>query len=192
MRKLFKFIVAVLFLGFIVIITTGVIIFSYGKNAVPEKSDCMIILGCRLYGSTPSPFLIGRLDKGVQLYNNGYGKYIIVSGGRGSGESVTEADAMKLYLSEKGVPADKIILEDKSVSTMTNIANSSKVMKDNGMKTAVIVSNKYHLKRAVLMAQKCSITPTASGVFMAKYPVDEVFGFLREILALLKFFVLGN
>jgi uncharacterized SAM-binding protein YcdF (DUF218 family) len=192
MKRFYKMIIFVLFIGFIIIIAAGALIYSFGRNAVPEKSDCIIVLGCRLYGSTPSPFLQGRLDRGFELFNRGYGKFIIVSGGRGPGESITEAEAMKRYLSDKGIPEDKIICEDKSVSTMTNITNSAKLMKEKGLNSAIIVSNRYHLKRASLMAEKCGISTTASGIYMSKYPADEIAGFLREILALIKFFVLGN
>ena len=192
MHRFLKAAAVVLVLGIVVMFLTGIVIYSYGKKAEPEKSDCMIILGCRLYSSVPSPFLQGRLDRGIELYKKGYCRYIIVSGGMGQGETITEAEAMKQYLEKNGVPSDKIICEDKSVSTMTNIINSSKLMKEKGFDAAIIISNSYHLKRASLMAEKCGISATVSGVYMSKYPADEAAGFIREIAALWKFIVLGN
>lgn len=77
----------------------------FGARARPSASDCAIVLGCGLYGTAPSPFLMARLDEGARLYREGYANRIIVSGGKGPGEDITEADAMKDYLVERGVPS---------------------------------------------------------------------------------------
>lgn len=172
-----------------------VIIFAFqviyfGQSAKPEKSDCIIVLGCKVYGSTPSPFLIWRTDEGLRLFKEGYGKYLIVSGGKGEGESISEAEAMKRYLVSKGVDSSKIILEDKSASTMANLINSKSIMEKKNLKTAIIVSNKYHLKRASLMAAGEGIKASYSGVFVKTYKSDEFVGYLREVPALMKYYFL--
>ena len=74
---------------------------------------------------------------------------------------------------------------------MENLSNSKKVMVDKGFKTAVIVSNKYHLKRASLMAKKVGIDASFSGVYVTPYKSHERIGFIREIPGLLKFYILG-
>lgn len=177
--------------GVLVCLFLGFVILRFSSAAAPVKSDCIIILGCKVKGSELSPFLIARTDEGLRLYNEGYGEYIIVSGGRGPGEDITEAQAMKDYLVGKGVEPSRIIIEDKSTSTYTNIKYSSEVMKQRGMKSAVIVSNKYHLRRASLMAKSEGIEGSCSGVFVSDYKTHEITGFLREILALGKYYILG-
>lgn len=144
-----KFVLCFTTIAFVAVLLTGFQIIFFGENAEPEKSDCIIVLGCRVYGTTPSPFLVWRLNRGLALYNSGYGKYIIVSGGKGTGENISEAEAMKRYLVSKGIDGSKIIMEDKSASTMANLINSKKAMDEMGFKSAVIVSNKYHLKKGV-------------------------------------------
>jgi len=169
----------------------GIAILGFGISSKPVKSDSIIILGCQVYGTVPSPFLKARLDEGLRLYNEGYGSFLILSGGRGSGEEISEAEAMKNYLQSMGVDPEKMILEDRSESTMENIEFSKEKMEEHGLKTAVIVSNKYHLKRASLIAKKVGIKASFSGVFVSQHKNHEIKGFFREILALLKFYVVG-
>lgn len=191
MRNAVRFGVMLLLTVIGVWVLAGCIITGFGCRAKPDKADCIIVLGCRLYGSEPSPFLRYRLDEGIRLYNDGYGKYIIVSGGKGAGETVAEAEAMKKYLITKGVDGARIIMEDNSVSTFTNLKYSKGKMDEYGLKSAVVVSNKYHLKRASLMAKSLGMKCSYSGVFVSQYKTHEVKGSLRETLALIYFYVFG-
>ncbi|MFC0906525.1 YdcF family protein [Clostridium sp. MT-14] len=188
-RKL-KFAVCFITIAFVAVLLTEFQIVFFGEDTKPERSDCIIVLGCRVYGTTPSPFLTGRLDRGLELYNKGYGKYIIVSGGKGEGESISEAEAMRQYLLSKGMDNSKIIAEDKSSSTMENLINSKKIMDAMGFHSAVIVSNKYHLKRASLMAKSQHIKGSYSGVFISSYKAHEISGYIREIPAVWKYYIL--
>lgn len=168
----------------------GISLLNYGNNSKPVKSDCILVLGCQVYGTRPSPFLAARLDEGLRLYKEGYAEYIIVSGGKGKGEDISEAEAMTNYLCDKGIDDSKIILEDKSTSTMSNIENSKIKMDEKGFNSCIIVSNKYHLKRAYLMAKKVGINASTSGVFVQNHKNHEITGFIREIAAILKFYIL--
>lgn len=190
MKRVIRLFTYFLVLALLIISASAFNIIKFGLSARPEPSDCIIVLGCRVYGAVPSPFLIERLNEGLRLYNKGYGKFIIVSGGKGTGEDVAEADAMRDYLLSKGFDSSKIITEDKSASTMQNLLYSREKMKSYNLNTAVIVSNKYHLKRASLMARKLGIDASYSGVFVSTHESYEILGFLRETLALLKFYIL--
>lgn len=189
MRNAVRFGGLLLLVAFGILVIAGSIIIQFGYQAKPDKADCIIVLGCRLYGKEPSPFLKRRLDEGIRLYNEGYGKYIIVSGGKGNGETVSEAEAMKNYLIANGVDSERIITEDKSVSTFTNLKYSKVKMDEHGFKFAIVVSNKYHLKRTSLMAKSLDMKCSYSGIFVSQYITNEIKGFLREILALLYFYV---
>lgn len=191
MRKVIKAMIYLIILIVFLLILTGVNIIYFGLSTNPIRSDCIIVLGCKVYGTVPSPFLKSRLEEGLRLYNEGFGEYIIVSGGRGRGEDIAEAEAMKNYLVSRGVNSDKIIMEDQSFSTMENIKYSYIKMKEYNFNTVVIVSNKYHLKRASMMAKKIGVKASCSGVFVSQHMHHEITGFIREILALLKFCVIG-
>jgi uncharacterized SAM-binding protein YcdF (DUF218 family) len=180
------------FLIFIFVITTVILtadILIGWRTFKPLKADCIIILGCKVNGTIPSPFLISRIDEGIRLYKLGYGKHIIMSGGKGPGENISEADAMKDYAISMRVPGDKIIIEAASTNTHSNLRNSKRIMDANNLKSAIIVSNKFHLKRASLIAKKLGIAGSYSGVFNPKYKTQEASGFLREILATYKFYL---
>ncbi|WP_227763779.1 YdcF family protein [Zhaonella formicivorans] len=189
-EKLFKTILTMAVTGVVFLSLVGMNITRFGQNARPSSADAVIVLGCRLYGTVPSPFLQARLDEGLRLYQAGYGQYIIVSGGQGPGEDIPEAEAMRQYLIARGVEPKKIITEDQSTSTMENILFSKDKMEAYGLKDAVIVSNKYHLKRTSLMAQSVGLNATYSGVYLTQYRAYEMAGFIREIAALVKFYLL--
>jgi uncharacterized SAM-binding protein YcdF (DUF218 family) len=172
------------------LITLGVILFTglaiwicgFGYAAKPSISDCIIVLGCRVYGTVASPFLAARLDESLRLYNQGYAGYFVVSGGQGPGEDITEAEAMKRYLVQRGVPADRVILEDRSTSTEENLAFSLERMREHGLRSAIVVSNRYHLLRASIMAKRLGLAATYSGTFLSQHLRSEVTGFARELV----------
>jgi uncharacterized SAM-binding protein YcdF (DUF218 family) len=190
MKAITKLLVVIIIIAVVAIpFGVGISLLTFANNSKPAKSDCILVLGCQVYGTKPSPFLAARLDEGLRLYKEGYAKYIIVSGGRGNGENISEAEAMRNYLMDKGVEGSKIILEDKSTSTMSNIENSKVKMDEKGFNRCIIVSNKYHLKRAYLMAKKVGINATTSGVFVQDHKNHEISGFIREIAAIIKFYI---
>lgn len=182
------------------LITTAVIVSTvsagwillFGVRAKPSTSDCVIILGCGLYGSTPSSFLMARLDEGARLYREGYARRIIVSGGMGSGEDITEAEAMRKYLLDMDVDGADIITEEKSTSTLTNLEYSRAKMKEHNLTTAIVVSNAYHLARCSVIAKRLGIEATFSGVEVPQHRQTEWAGFLREIPAVIYTFVTGG
>ncbi|AFK86443.1 hypothetical protein V518_1638 [Thermoanaerobacterium aotearoense SCUT27] len=166
-----------------IIVEIQVIAFAY--NIKPLKSDAIIVLGCAVYGENPSPFYKERLNEAIKLYKEGFGKYIIVSGGKGSGEDISEAEAGKKYLLKNGIPDNIVLKDDESYSTLQNLKNSKKIMDEKSLKTAIIVSNSFHLKRASMIAKEAGINASYSGVFVKRYFYEEVYGFLREVPALL-------
>lgn len=190
MKNILRIIKYLVLIGFIIIIFIQVDVVTFSMKAKPKESDCIIVLGCQVKGSDPSPFLQARLNECLRLYKEGYGKYIIVSGGKGAGEDITEAEAMKNFLLDKGISENNIVLEDKSTNTMDNLTFSKNVMDLKGFKTAVVVSNKYHLKRSSLMTKKLSMNTSFSGVFVSQYKLLEYKGYVREVLGIVKFWVL--
>ena len=164
-------------------------IWRFGTSARPARSDCIIVLGCRVYDTIPSPFLRARLDEAIRLYREGYAPWIIVSGAKGPGEDISEAAAMKQYLVQNGVDGSRVIEEDKSTSTETNLRFSLGKMKEHGFATAVIVSNQYHLARAALIAGRIGLDASYSGTILPEYRRTEIIGLIREVPALIYSFL---
>ena len=105
----------------------ALLFYSWVYRLLPRRRqyDYIIIHGAGLDGPRPTPLLAGRIDKALELWNkqHQHGKFV-VSGGQGADEVVSEAQAMRDYLLEKGVPADAILMEDKSTTTWENLRYS--------------------------------------------------------------------
>jgi len=115
-----------------------------------EVSDAAVVLGNKVEPSgLPSPRLKSRLDKAISLYENGFVKYIIVSGGKGN-DGYDEAFAMRKYLVSKKVPDNFIIEDPKGINSYLTAVNSKQIMREKGFESVIIVSQYYHLSRCKL------------------------------------------
>ena len=177
--------VAILFSSFLVI---------YGKSdTVTYKEDSVIVLGAAVHGTTPSLTLKKRLDKAVEYHEQNPDAIIIVSGGQGNGEDITEAAAMEKYLVEHGVNPNKIIKEDRSTSTLENFVFSKEIL-DNYFEeeyTTCFVTNEYHVLRAADCAKSVGIF-NASHLHSNTNLSYLISGSLRECLAVIKYTVFNN
>lgn len=118
------------------------------------RCDCIIVLGAMVWpDGRICNTLRYRCERALETYHMFPGTKIIVSGGMGSREPCTEALAMRAYFLKKGIPETDVIAEDKSRSTVENLAFSAKIMKECGYDTAIIVTSDYHAERALSMAR---------------------------------------
>jgi len=127
-----------------------------------QGTDFLLVLGNKCLSSHVSPVLASRLDKTLELYRNFTVKpQIIVSGSRSSEEVSTEAELMKKYLVEAGVPKEMIILETKAKDTVENLVFSSikirKIWHKNSRPRVIIVTSDYHLPRTKFHAKKLGL-----------------------------------
>ena len=156
-------------------------IWKVARSAVPHKADVAIVLGAAVWGDQPSPGLRERLDKSFWLYLEGYVPKILVSGGLGSGKPISEADAMKQYLLEKGVPNEAILSEDQSHDTFQNLTNSKRIMEQHQLQSALIVSHEFHLARAMDIAKTIGLH--ADPVLVESKVLFLPYYYAREVLA---------
>lgn len=152
----------------VILLYINIMFISYVLNSViykimtkTNKYDAIIVLGAGLInGTKPCRTLVNRLNRMIEIYNTDDNKpYIIVSGGKGSDEKISEAEAMKNYLIEKGIKEDKIILEEQSKNTYENFKYSKEKLKDiekEDMKIA-FVSSDFHIYRASLYAKQIGL-----------------------------------
>lgn len=128
-------------------------------ESVNKEIDFVVILGAGLNGNRPSKRLEGRLEKALDYIIDHKEAEIIVSGGQGKDESISEAAAMKKYMIHKGVDSQKIILEDQSTSTIENIKYTTQFLEtDNIVDTTILlVTSDYHQFRAKMIAKDFGI-----------------------------------
>ena len=163
----------------------------YGANDnATYTEDTVIVLGCGIRGERVSVGLAKRLDKAYEYYEINPDAMIIVSGGQGPQEDISEALAMKRYLIERGVPEDKIIMEDKSTSTIENFKYSHEIMKEMGLPedSVVFVTNAYHVYRGSYYAEKEGLAVNHLGTDIIWYTIPM--NYMREMIAVLKMWIL--
>ena len=149
--------------------------FLYGRLSVPRAAEFVVVLGSGLLdGGRVPPLLASRLDRGYAVYRalaaRGGDPVLLVSGGKGSDEQVSEADAMAGYLAARGFPADRIYREDRSANTEENLANSQAIMdRLRPGATCVIVTSNYHVFRTAMIARRIGIRGQVTGARTAGY-----------------------
>lgn len=137
---------AMIVLGFVVAIYAE----ARGDEARPV--DAIIVLGAAQYNGRPSDVFTARLQHGLDLYNEGYAPWIIVTGGRQEGDAFTEADTAETWLMNRGVPEDAILMENQGRDTWQNLKGARDAAEPHDIKTVLIVSDGFHLFRAERMA----------------------------------------
>ena len=155
------------------LIATAVSILSYGEKDEKQVADVAIVLGAALDYNTVSPVYRERINHAITLYNEGYVKHIILTGGVGEGNIYSDAFIAMEYAASKGVPKNAIFLEEKSTVTEENILFSKKIMDDNNFKTAIVVSDPIHMKRAMLMAEDYGLTAYPSPTPTTMYKTNQ-------------------
>lgn len=174
------FIAMVLFLAF------------YGtSDNVTYNEDAVIVLGAAVIGNRPSAHLVSRLNAAVVYHEKNPSALIVVSGGKGAQEDVTEASAMQTYLISHGVDPAVILMEEKATSTKENFIFSGEILakRFKGPYTAAFITNDFHIYRSTKTAEKAGftgITHLHSRTLTHTLPRN----YFRECLAVLKLWVL--
>ena len=157
---------------------------------LPEQSGCryMIIPGCQIRGLKLTGSLVKRLDRALKYCRDNSDIIIIVSGGQGRGEDITEALAMKQYLVEHGISSKRIIKEDTSESTLQNMVYSVRFIDDKSAKTAVVTNN-FHVLRATKLAKAQGLTNVygiaaeSDKQLFINYMIREAFGIMKDFMS---------
>ena len=169
------------------------------------KFDHIIVLGAGLIGDKVTPLLASRINRGIAIWKKQEKPcYLIMSGGQGVDEVISEAEAMKCYAVEQGVPEEWIIMEDQSVNTEQNLQNSYGIIKERYPENhrAAIVTNYFHIFRAVFLARKMGYKCVGYGAKTKLYYslnafIRDFIGYVvltwkKQLLALVLFLLVIN
>lgn len=183
----YTFLTAVCGVCWLCLITVEIKIFSGMYSGYDQRADCIIILGAQVKGKKITDSLKRRLDKAILYLRKFPDTKVIVSGGQGKGEDITEADAMADYLIRFGIDEKKIIREDRSVSTRENL-RFSRQFTDPDQGITGIVTNGFHMYRACLIAKQegyrniYKIPASSNPVFQLNYLMREFFAVIHAWL----------
>lgn len=156
-------IILITILIFFLYITGNIIsICMYSVKDEKCKADVAIVLGAATYNEDVSPVYQERLNHSINLYQQGYVKKIIVTGGLSPHNKQSDAYTAKHYVISQGIPEEDVLIEEQSTITQENLNNSKVLMEENCFHTAVIVSDPLHMKRAMLLAKDIGIKSYSS------------------------------
>ncbi|MCL2285600.1 MAG: YdcF family protein [Firmicutes bacterium] len=168
----------------------AVFLFIYGNTgSVTYNEDVVIVLGAGVRGEVVTRPLARRLDAAFDYWQRNPNAYIITTGGLGNRAVITEAEAMARYLVRRGIPRERILLEEHSTSTYENLKFAKEILDGHfpdGF-SAVLVTNDFHIFRAVQTACSVGLEVNRRGAYTDWYswPVN----YLREMLAVINFWV---
>ncbi len=146
----------------VVVLMCAVIVFFCGKVIVggvintADRADYAIVLGLALENGEPAPDLLARLDTAREYLNKYPEARLILTGGNADESGRTEADVMRDILTERGVPQERLILEDRAQTTRENFRNIAGIV--SAGEPVVMISSDYHMDRAVRNAAESGFT----------------------------------
>ncbi|MGN0387524.1 MAG: ElyC/SanA/YdcF family protein [Suilimivivens sp.] len=170
-------------------IVEGFIISGFSMKGQPG-ADYVIVLGAQMKADGPSKALQYRLDEAIRYLNENPSSKVIVSGGQGSDEHISEAQGMYDYLVSKGIAKERIIKEDKSVNTTQNLTFSAEYL-DKEKDSVAVVTNNFHAFRAVKIAEKAGYQ-NVCGIAAKGEPFLQINNMMREFFGVMKDFLFGN
>ncbi|MCT4542928.1 MAG: YdcF family protein [Vallitalea sp.] len=183
----YSFITVVIILLLCFIIIESLIIKDSIKKDNYMPTDYVIVLGAGVNGTNLSLTLYNRLNVAYDYLNKSINSKAILSGGQGQGEDISEAEAMKRYLLNKGINEDRLIMENKSTSTQENISNSFKIINNADNYTVSIITSDFHVFRAKTIAK--TYGKKVQGIPSKTFPPLIVNYYVREFFASVKDFV---
>ena len=195
MKKIAKYgVICLIIVIALMLIILGINLYvkSSTKNQIIENNDysnlkdidCIVVLGAGIWGDKPSPMLEDRLLQAIDLYQNNVSSKIIMSGNHGK-QDYDEVNTMKNFAIDKGVPSESIFMDHAGFSSYESIYRAKEIF---GAKKIVIVTQKYHLYRALYIANQLGIEAYGVGADPRQY-VGATYRELREILARNKDFI---
>jgi uncharacterized SAM-binding protein YcdF (DUF218 family) len=138
----------------------AVLVWSSIDQARPAES--IVVLGAAQYDGKPSPVLRARLDHGIDLWNRGMGKVLVLTGGQGHGDTTSEAAVGRTYARKHGVPDTVILLESRGRTTRESMLGVAEILQSRRIRTAILVSDPFHMLRLSIIGRRFGLTPYTS------------------------------
>lgn len=180
-------------LGAVFLIVMGILMGTSAKRADEVDADALIVLGAAVHGDRVTWVLSNRLDTAADYLDTHPDTVCVVSGGKGSGEDVTEASAMQKYLIERrGIDESRILVEDRAESTLENFAFSKEIIeRERGADAKLaFVTTDFHVFRAGRVAKKAGLD--ASGIAAPDVWYIRINNFLRECVGITVYALRGD
>ena len=173
----------------LIVVPLLVYVFAFLAVVMASRQDqrrpvsAIVILGAAQYNGKPSPVLRARLDHALTLYREGLAATMVVTGGIGKGDLVSEATVGRQYLVGHGVPESAVVVRPDGRSTQASIRSVAAWAGEHGMHSVLLVSDPFHMLRLHLEARRTSLeaytSPTRTSPISANWRL-ELFFFSTE------------
>jgi uncharacterized SAM-binding protein YcdF (DUF218 family) len=138
--------------------TVGLILLV-GSWPNPHKADAILVLGAAQWNGKPSPVFKARLDHALQLHRESFAPYLVVTGGVGRNDTLSEGEVALRYVTGHGVDPRHVLVERKGLTSAESMTAAAALMRASGLHSAIIVSDSYHMLRVELLARQSGIKP---------------------------------
>lgn len=155
--------------GLVWVAIVAVDITSFARHSSGTPSDAAIVLGAAVTEGKPSPVYAARLDHAIDLHRRGIVRFLVLTGGVGAGDDISESKAGESYAVARGVPSDQILTESASHTTVQNLEEAGKLMRARSLKTSLLVSDPLHMRRACWIARDQGIETESSPTPTSRY-----------------------
>ncbi len=157
---------------------------TFGPTRYERPADCAVVFGARVWNDgTPSEALADRVDEAVRLYRKGLVPRIVMSGGVEPENGLSEADVMRARAEASGVPAEAIVVDEAGVTTAATVRNAARLMREGGMRSALVVSHYYHEPRARMLFDRAGVKAYTVPATMRRRLLKEPWFIAREVAA---------
>ena len=185
LRRIF---LALLAAGFAFFAVLEAWVLSWARTDRETPVAAVIVLGAGVNGRSPSLSLLTRLEAALDYLADRPDVPVVVSGARGRGEEISEARCMADWLTARGVPPERVLLEERATNTEENIRYSLALLEERGVTgDLAVVTSDYHLCRAAMylggdMVPVAARMPVQYFLLTANYYVREAFGVAAELV----------
>lgn len=139
-----------------------VAIVDAGRRDEAGMADAIVVLGAAQYEGRPSPVLKARLDHAASLWKRGFAPRMIVTGGRGVGDTTSEAAVGMRYLVQRGIPADSIWMDTEGLTTSESMVAVRRLLGAQSHPSVLIVSDPFHMLRLAILSRRLHMIPRLS------------------------------
>lgn len=160
--RLWGLMVSTLLTLVLVWIISAIAVLGWGAVDRAKSADAIVVLGAAQYAGKPSPVLKARLDHALELWQRGLAHRLILTGGMGTGDTTSEAAVGRVYAQKHGVPDSAILLETSGRSTRESMQTVAGIMESKGLRSAILVSDPFHMLRLWIIARRFGFTPYTS------------------------------
>lgn len=152
--------ILLLALGIWLVSLAGVLVWQRRDTARPAAA--IVVLGAAQYAGRPSPVLRARLDHALDLFQRGLAPRLIVTGGKGNGDTTSEAEVSRRYVEHHGVPDSAVLVESRGRTTAESMTAVARLMHRMQSRDVILVSDPFHMLRLTIIARRLGLHPYVS------------------------------